>query len=83
MLAGFLPGIVQDRRVMREAQVDLAIRWFTGYGLHGSLPDHSSLTRIRQRRGAEVFRDVFTRDRSGSTRRRDRSRPRPCMSMPA
>jgi Transposase domain (DUF772)/Transposase DDE domain len=49
MLAGFLLGIVHDRRLMREAQVNLAIRWFTGYGLHEVLPDHSSLTRIRQR----------------------------------
>jgi transposase len=30
MLTGFLLGIVQDRRLMREAQVNLAIRWFTG-----------------------------------------------------
>lgn len=30
MLAGFLLGIVHDRRLLREAQVDLAIRWFSG-----------------------------------------------------
>ncbi|WP_051419518.1 IS1182 family transposase [Paracoccus pantotrophus] len=59
MLAGFLLGIVQDRRLMREAQVDLAIRWFVGYALHEALPDHSSLTRIRQRWGADVFRQIF------------------------
>ena len=28
MLAGLLSGIVHDRRLMREAQVNLAIRWF-------------------------------------------------------
>ena len=56
MLAGFLLGRVHDRRLMREAQVNLAIRWFIGYGLHEPLPDHSSLTRIRQRWGAERFR---------------------------
>lgn len=27
-LAGFLLGVVHDRRLMREAQVNLAIRWF-------------------------------------------------------
>lgn len=59
MLAGFLLGIVHDRRLMREAQVNLAIRWFAGYGLHERLPDHSSLTRIRQRWGAERFRRIF------------------------
>ena len=46
---------------MREAQVNLAIRWFIGYGLHEDLPDHSELTRIRQRWGAERFRRIFER----------------------
>jgi len=61
MLAGMLLGIVHDRRLMREAQVNLAIRWFAGYGLHEKLPDHSSLTRIRQRWGADRFRRIFQR----------------------
>lgn len=61
MLAGLLLGIVHDRRLMREAQVNLAIRWFIGYALHERLPDHSSLTRIRQRWGAERFRRIFER----------------------
>jgi IS5 family transposase len=52
---------VHDRKLMREAQVNLAIRWFIGYGLHEKLPDHSSLTRIRQRWGAERFRKIFQR----------------------
>jgi transposase len=61
MLAGFLLGIVDDRRLMRAAQVNLAIRWFAGFGLHDRLPDHSSLTRIRARWGAERFRRIFER----------------------
>lgn len=61
MLAGFLLGIVHDRRLMREAAVNIAIRWFAGYSLHEPLPDHSSLTRIRQRWGAERFRRIFER----------------------
>src|SRR5215212_7597610 len=61
MLAGLLLGIVHDRRLMREAQVNLAIRWFIGYGLHEALPDHSSLTRIRQRWGAERFKAILAR----------------------
>lgn len=59
ILAGFLLGIVHDRRLMREAQVNIAIRWFVGYGLHEALPDHSSLTRIRQRWGE--FQRIFER----------------------
>lgn len=61
MLAGFLLGIVHDRRLMREAQVNIATRWFLGYSLHENLPDHSSLSRIRQRWGADLFRRIFER----------------------
>jgi transposase len=61
MLAGLLTGIVHDRRLMREAQVNLAIRWFAGYALHEKLPDHSSLTCLRQRWGSERFKAVLSR----------------------
>ena len=61
MLAGLLVGIVRDRKLLREAQVNLAIRWFIGYRLHEPLPDHSSLTRIRQRWGEDRFRRIFER----------------------
>ena len=73
MLAGFLQGIVQDRRLMRvraspplvrgdaRKAVNLAIRWFAGYGMSEALPDHSSLTRIRQRWGSDRFRAIFAR----------------------
>ena len=59
MLAGFFQGVVHDRKLMREAQVNLAIRWFAGYRLHERLPHHSSLTRIRQRWGAGRFKRIF------------------------
>lgn len=61
MLAGLFSGIVHDRKLLREAQVNLAIRWFCGYGLRDRLPHHSSLTRIRQRWGAELFHQIFQR----------------------
>jgi transposase len=61
MLAGLLLGIIHDRHLMREAQVNLAIRWFIGYGLHEAVPDHSSLTRVRQRWGAARFGRIFER----------------------
>jgi transposase len=74
MLAGFLLGFVHDRRLMREAQVNLAIRWFIGYGLHEALPDHSSLTRIRQRPRLPGRQD---RNRRGGACRCDAG-PRQC-----
>jgi transposase len=61
MLAGLLIGIVHDRKLIRETEVNIAIRWFIGYGLHEKLPHHSSLTRIRQRWGEERFRKIFKR----------------------
>ena len=59
MLAGFLQGIVHDRKLLREAQVNIAIRWFCGYSLNDTLPDHSSLTRLRQRWGVSRFLALF------------------------
>ena len=59
MLAGFLHGIVHDRALLREAQVNLAYRWFAGYALDEPLPDHSTLTYLRQRWGEERFRKIF------------------------
>jgi len=59
MLAGLFHGIVHDRKLMREAQVNLAIRWFAGYRLTDRLPHHSSLTRLRQRWGPQRFERVF------------------------
>lgn len=59
MLAGFFHGIVHDRKLMREAQVNLAIRWFAGYGLDEDLPHHSSLGVIRDRWGADRFKLIF------------------------
>ena len=59
MLAGFFQDVVHDRKLMREAQVNLAIRWFSGYRLDEKLPDHSSLTKIRQRWGVDRFKQIF------------------------
>jgi transposase len=61
MLAGLLEGIIHDRKLLSRAQTDLAWRWFIGYRVDERLPNHSSLTRIRQRWGVEVFERVFER----------------------
>ena len=61
MLAGLLLGIVHDRALLREAQVNLAIRWFCALPFEQPLPDHSTLTVIRQRWGADRFRAIFQR----------------------
>jgi hypothetical protein len=55
----FFEGIRSERLLMRHAADRLSVRWYIGYDLNESLPDHSSLTRIRTRYGLEVFRRFF------------------------
>src|SRR2546421_2401380 len=55
----FFEGIRSERQLMRHAADRLSILWFLGYDLGEPLPDHSSLTRIRERYGVEVFRRFF------------------------
>ena len=50
-----LEGIGSDRRLCAEIQVNLAFRWFCKLSLEDSVPHHSSMTRIRERLGEEVF----------------------------
>lgn len=44
---------------MRVVADSLSLRWYIGYDLHESVPDHSSLTKIRERYGLEAFRRFF------------------------
>src|SRR5438132_2260608 len=58
-LVMFFEGIRSERQLMRHATDRLSVRWYIGYDLGEPLPDHSSLTRIRERYGVEVFRRFF------------------------
>src|SRR5579859_3669231 len=58
-LVMFFEGIRSERQLMRHAADRLSVRWYVGYDLGEPLPDHSSLTRIRERYGVEVFRSFF------------------------
>jgi transposase len=60
-LVMFFEDIRSERQLMEVAADRLSIRWFLGYDLHEPLPDHSSLTRIRERYGLEIFRRFFER----------------------
>jgi len=44
---------------MRHAADRLSVLWYLGYDLNEPLPDHSSLTRIRERYGVDIFRRFF------------------------
>ena len=60
-LVMFFEDIRSERQLMEVGADRLSIRWFLGYDLHEPLPDHSSLTRIRERYGLEIFRRFFER----------------------
>jgi transposase len=60
-LVMFCEGIRSERELMRIVSDRLSVRWYVGYDLHEPLPDHSSLTRIRDRFGLSVFRAFFER----------------------
>ena len=60
-LVMFFEDLRSERQLMRVVCDRLSVRWYLGYDLHESLPDHSSLTRIRERFGLEVFRRFFER----------------------
>jgi transposase len=55
----FFEGLRSERQLMRVVADRLSLRWYLGYGLSEALPDHSSLTRIRERYRVAVFRRFF------------------------
>src|SRR5689334_23062898 len=60
-LVMFFEGIRSERKLIEVASLNLAHRWYLGYHLDEPLPDHSSLTRIRDRYGLATFRRFFDR----------------------
>ncbi len=57
----FFEGLRSERQLVEVASLHLAHRWYLGYALDEPLPDHSSLTRIRERLGLPIFRRFFER----------------------
>jgi len=60
-LVMFFEDLRSERQLMRVVADRLSVRWYLGYDLFEPLPDHSSLTHIRDRLGLEVFRRFFER----------------------
>jgi hypothetical protein len=60
-LVMFFEDLSSERQLMRVVADRLSVRWYVGYDLQEPLPDHSSLTRIRERFGLSVFRRFFER----------------------
>lgn len=60
-LIAFFEGIRSERQLMETVNVNLAHRWFIGYDLLETVPDHSSLSKIRDRYGLATFQQFFER----------------------
>ena len=57
----FFEGLRSERQLLQVVEDRQSLRWYLGYDLNEPLPDHSSLSRIRERYGLEVFRRFFER----------------------
>ncbi len=58
-LVMFFEDIRSERQPRAVATDRLSVRWYLGYDLSEQLPDHSSLTRIRDRYGLAIFHRFF------------------------
>ena len=61
LFIGYLYGIRSERQLMREVQVNVAYRWFAGFGLVEKLPDASTFSQNRRRRFTDVsvYQGIF------------------------
>lgn len=59
ILIGYLYGIPSERKLCEDVGYNLAYRWFCRLSLEDTIPDHSSLTRTRDRFGEETFLKIF------------------------
>lgn len=61
LFIGYLYGIRSERRLVEEVKVNIAYRWFLGYGLEDKIPDASVIwqNRLRRFNGTDVPRQIF------------------------
>jgi len=53
LIVGYVFAMRSEREICQEVQVNLAYRWFCGFGLEDPIPNHSDFSRAR----SERFRD--------------------------
>ena len=61
LLIGYLYGIRSERRLEEEITLNIAYRWFCGFDLMDTIPDHSTFSQNRRRRFTDstIFREIF------------------------
>ena len=53
LFLGYLYGVRSERQLVKEIQVNVAYRWFIGFGLTGKIPNASTFSQNRRRRFTE------------------------------
>ena len=61
LFLGYLFGIRSERQLIRDIQVNVAYRWFLGFGLTDKIPDASTISQNRRRRFTEstIYQEIF------------------------
>lgn len=59
----FFEGFRSERQLMEQVNLNLAFRWYIGYDLDEQVPDHSSLSKIRDRYGLGCLPTFLRADR--------------------
>jgi transposase len=59
LLIQYFYNIESDRQLCEEVGFNIAYRWFGKLSLQDKVPDHSSMTKIRDRLGEKTFKAVF------------------------
>jgi transposase len=61
LFLGYLFGIRSERQLVRDIQVNVAYRWFLGYGLTDKIPDATTFSQNRRRRfnSSTIYQEIF------------------------
>lgn len=61
LFLGYLYGVRSERQLVKEIQVNVAYRWFIGFGLTDKIPDASTFSQNRRRRFTEstLYQEIF------------------------
>ena len=61
LLLGFLYGIDSERKIEKEAEINIAFHWFLGIDLDERVPDHSTISQTRRRKfkDTNIFEEIF------------------------
>lgn len=59
----YLFGITSMRQTIKEIEVNIAYRWFLGYGLNDEIPHFSTFSKnyVRRFQGTDLFEKIFGR----------------------